>query len=256
MHHELTLSVTTVYAFLLVLARVAGVFAFIPLPGIKAGPEVPRIILSVTLTMALLPRWPVLAEEPGLGALLAWLVLEAVLGVATGLCVAMLLDALVFGAQVMGLQAGYAYASTIDPNSQADSGVLLVIVQLVAGMLFFAMGLHRDVIQVVALSLETNPPGNFALGSRALEHVISFGAAMLATGLRLAMPIVALLVLVDVCLALLGRINSQLQLLTLAFPLKMLGTLVILGWVAVLIPALFRQASGRMLATLQAILTR
>ena len=30
-------------------------------------------------------------------------------------------------AQVLGLQAGYAYASTIDPNTQADSGILLVL---------------------------------------------------------------------------------------------------------------------------------
>ena len=40
---------------------------------------------------------------------------------------------------------------------------------------------------------------------------------MLTTGLRLAMPVIALLLLLDVALALLGRMQQQLQLLSLAF---------------------------------------
>src|ERR1039457_4748582 len=49
-------------------------------------------------------------------------------------------------------------------------------------------------------------------------------------------PLVALLVMVDVALALLGRINAQLQLLSLAFPAKMLTTLILLSWMASMFP--------------------
>ena len=49
---------------------------------------------------------------------------------------------------------------------------------------------------------------------------IRLGATLFSVGMRLALPVVALLVMVDVALALLGRINAQLQLLTLAFPAK------------------------------------
>ena len=52
---ELTLDIGTLYAFLLVLARVSGAFIFVPLPGIKAGPEVARAVLAVSLTLALVP---------------------------------------------------------------------------------------------------------------------------------------------------------------------------------------------------------
>jgi flagellar biosynthesis protein FliR len=254
MHPELTLSLATLYAFLLVLARMAGIFAFVPLPGVKSGPEAARVVLSLCLTIALFPSWPALpAADPGFGHIVGWLITEAALGTAIGICVSLLLEAFVFGAQVMGLQAGYAYASTIDPSSQADSGVLLVVAQLVAGMLFFALGLDREIIRAVARSLQTHPPGTFVLGPNALQQVISLGSAMLATGLRLAMPVVALLIIVDVSLALLGRINAQLQLLTLAFPIKMLATLVLLGWIAILMPTLLRQAGGRMMFSIQAL---
>jgi flagellar biosynthetic protein FliR len=63
-------------------------------------------------------------------------------------------------------------------------------------------------------------------------------------GVRLALPVVALLVMVDVALALLGRINAQLQLLSLAFPAKMLTTLILLSWIAPIFPRILREISG------------
>jgi flagellar biosynthetic protein FliR len=77
---------------------------------------------------------------------------------------------------------------------------------------------------------------------------------MLATGLRLAMPVVALLLLVDIALALAGRIHQQLQLLTLAFPIKMLAALAFLGVVMAYFPPVWRAAAERTLARLAEIL--
>ena len=52
---------------------------------------------------------------------------------------------------------------------------------------------------------------------------------MLSTGLRLALPIIAVLMMVDISLALIGRVNAQLQLMTIAFPVKMMVGLSMLG---------------------------
>ena len=63
--------------------------------------------------------------------------------------------------------------------------------------------------------------------------------------MRLALPVVALLVMVDVALALLGRLNAQLQLLSLAFPAKMLTALAMLSWVAALFPRIAMSLAGQ-----------
>ena len=54
------------FAFLLVLARVAGVFALVPLPGMRAAPEPARAALAVGVTLALFARWPSI-EATGFG---------------------------------------------------------------------------------------------------------------------------------------------------------------------------------------------
>ena len=252
---SVSLSTGTLYAFLLVLARVGGALVFVPLPGLRSAPEPARAALALGFTLALFPRWPaVTAGGVGTGQLIAWVLAESALGIAVGVMVALVLEALVLAAQVLGLEAGYAYASTIDPTTEADSGVLLVFAQLMAGLLFFACGLDRQVLRLFAESLDRLPAGSFAPGPASALAVVRLGAVLFSLGLRLAFPAVALLLMVDVALALLGRINQQLQLLSLAFPAKMLTALVVLGMVAAVFPRLLTQYAGQALTAARRLL--
>jgi flagellar biosynthesis protein FliR len=246
MPDNVTLSVGALYGFMLVLARVSGALIFVPLPGLKGAPEPVRVALALGFTLALYGQWPVVATDNVTVAVLAgWALSEAAVGLAIGVSVAIALEAFSLAAQVLGLQAGYAYASTIDPNSEADSGILLVFAQLMSGMLFFAMGLDREILRLFALSLEKVPAGAYAFSRATAEPLIRLGATLFSVGVRLALPVVALLVMVDVALALLGRINSQLQLLSLSFPAKMLTTLILLSWMAGMFPRILGEISGQ-----------
>jgi len=112
-------------------------------------------------------------------------------------------------------------------------------------MLFFVMGLDREVLRLFAISLEKVPPGAYVFSRATAEPLIRLGATLFAVGVRLALPVVALLVMVDVALALLGRINAQLQLLTLAFPAKMLIALLLLSWISPMFPRILREIGGQ-----------
>src|SRR5262245_974397 len=119
---ELTFSTGTLCGFLLVLARVAGALVFVPIPGVRSGPEVARVALALGFTIALFGQWPGV-ETANLTAavLIGWVLAEAAIGLAIGVSVAVILEAFTLAAQVLGLQAGYAYASTVDPTTEADS---------------------------------------------------------------------------------------------------------------------------------------
>lgn len=241
---NLTLPLGALYGFLLVLARISGALVFVPLPGMKSIADPARAAFSLGFTLALMPQWPIIVPAMGTTQLAAWTLAEAAVGLSIGVAVAICMEAFTMGAQVMGLQAGYAYAQTIDPNTEADAGVLLVFAQLAAGMLFFALGLDRQVLRLFAESLAKAPPGAYRFGPSSGMAMIALGSAMFSIGVRLALPVVALLVMVDVALALLGRINSQLQLLSLAFPVKMLTGLALLSWISVLFPRLMGQSAA------------
>ncbi len=241
MHAELTISASTLIAFMLVLSRMVGVFVFVPLPVREAGPSVARIAFGFATALALFPRWPSIdARDLTLGTFAAWLISEAALGTAMGLMVSFITEFLTFGAQILGLQAGYGYASVVDPTTQADSDVLPVLAQLTAGLLFFTTGLHRYVISAFAASLERYPPGQFAVTQDLVTTVIKLSSNIFSVGLRLALPVIGLLLMAEIALALLSRINSQLHVGMQAFPAKMLLTLATLASVFVIVPVLYQ----------------
>ena len=90
----------------------------------------------------------------------------------------------------------------------------------------------------------------------AAERLLATAAVMFSTGVRLALPVIAVLVMVDISLALLGRMNAQLQLLTIAFPIKMMLALTVFGWILVLLPAVMRTDMGTALTAAKGLLVR
>jgi flagellar biosynthetic protein FliR len=237
---ELRLEVGTLYAFLLVLARVGGAFVFVPLPGTKSGPDLARVVISLCMTLALFSHWPAIhAEQVNLGIMIGWLLAEAGIGLAVGLLAGFVAEVFQMGAQIIAIQAGYSFASTIDPSSGADSSVLLSMAQLASGILFFAAGLDRQVLLIFAHSLQSHPPGTFALSESMATQVAKAGSVIFSGGFKLVLPLVALLAMIDISLALLARLNSQLQLITLAFPIKMLASLAMFAWLMSIFPRLF-----------------
>jgi flagellar biosynthetic protein FliR len=247
----LGLPLSTLYAFLVVLARVAGLVTFLPVPGFRNAPDTVRILLALTITFALFPVWPALPNvNPTLGQLAVWAFCEAGFGLSAGLAVAFLTEGFQLAAQMAGFQAGYGFASTIDPNSQADSSILQVLASLATGLLFFVAGLDHQLIRVLAASFQRFPAGSWAPATANLQGVLGLGAEMLTTGLRLGLPVVAVLMLIDFALALLGRVQQQLQLLSLAFPAKMAAALALLAVLAPVVPKIYGVAGERTLAAL------
>jgi len=148
------------------------------------------------------------------------------------------------------MPAGFGYAQTIDPSSQADSSVLQVLTMLTTGLLFFSLDFDGVVIRILAASFQKYPAGSWSPSAASLDNIVHLGAGMFSLGLRVALPVVALLLLIDVALALLGRMQQQLHLLSLAFPIKMMAALGLLTAIAPLLPKLFSAAASHTIGAL------
>lgn len=246
MHGELSVSISLIYSFLLVVARIGGAIIFVPLPDVRGAIEPVRVILILAMTMALYPVWPTVAADITPLLYCGLLLVDAAYGLCIGLLIGFLSEAgLIFG-QVCGLQAGFSFASTVDPSSQADAPVLSAIAQTMSALLFVTLGLHRYVIRVFAESLATMPPGKMLLNYHWGELIIAAAGSLFTVGLRLALPVIGLMLMVELTLALLGRINSQLHLMTLTMPLKILAALATISILLTLFPAVYSSYAENM----------
>lgn len=215
-------SFATLFGFLFTLARVSCVFALLPLSAFKSAPDSAKIVLSLGLTLMLFPEWKApVAVDAGMGRLVAGIAGEAALGLTIGLAVAITMEVFQVAAQVVSLQAGFGFASTIDPTSGADSTVLLSLAQITAGLLFFTTGADRMLIRALADSMRLCPPGSVGTSRVWADGMIRFSATIFSSGLRLAAPMLALLLLADASLAVLGRVQVQIHLVSLTTPVKL-----------------------------------
>ncbi len=225
---------TTLFGFLFMLARISGVFAFLPLASFKATPQPARVVLALAMTLMLRSGWTAPAAlQAGrgitLGPLVSGLAEETALGLCIGVALAVVFEAFQMAAEAISLQAGFGYASTVDPASGADSTVLLTIAQLTAGLLFFVTGADRLFVRALAESVRLAPPASFTLNQTSALALIPFVSSLFSVGLRLAAPLLALLLLADAALAILGRVQAQLHLISLTMPVKLAATMLILS---------------------------
>jgi flagellar biosynthetic protein FliR len=239
MHGDIVVPVSLIYSFLLVVARIGGAIIFVPLPGVREAIEPVRIVLILAMTIALYPVWPAIPGDTTPLIFCGLLLVDAAYGLCVGLLIGFLSEiGLLFG-QICGLQAGFSFASTVDPASQADAPVLSAIAQATSALLFVTLGLHRYVIRIFANSLETMPPGKMLLNRHWGELVIAAAGSLFNVGLRLALPIVGLMLMLELTLALLSRMNSQLQLISMSMPLKILAALATISVLLMLFPAVY-----------------
>jgi flagellar biosynthetic protein FliR len=232
--------------FLLTLARVGSALILFPMPGLQNSPQIARIVLILATTLCLFPLWgQVAASEAQSGIVLAILA-ESAIGLLFGLILSFLAESFQLGAQVISFQAGFSFASTFDPQSQADSGVFQIFIQLATGLLYFSLGVHEHLLRMFALSFELPAFNQALLKWNSVDLIMRLGTQFFLTGLKLALPVATLLFLVDQGLAAVTRLHTQLQLLTLAFPVKIVLSLIFFGLVVLRWPVIYANLARQM----------
>jgi flagellar biosynthetic protein FliR len=117
--------------------------------------------------------------------------------------------------------------------------------------LFVALNGHLVVITALAASFQAFPVGPEPFAFLASSQPYRWGAEIFATGLWIALPLVAMLMFVNLVLGFISRVAPQIQIFAVGFPIT-LG----LGLVALLfiVPALeqpFAMTLERVLSTLR-----
>ncbi|MDE3071453.1 MAG: flagellar biosynthetic protein FliR, partial [Pseudomonadota bacterium] len=140
---------------------------------------------------------------------------------------------------------GIAAASLFNPSTRVTEALVGTAVQWAGMMVFFATGLHLQLLQGLVASIRVVPLGD----GRLVLSPASF-AAMLSSqfllGLMVVIPVVLGLFAIDLAVAYASRSMPQANVYFVALPLKVLSAFVLLAgalrWAPMLIGRLYRDA--------------
>jgi flagellar biosynthetic protein FliR len=216
-------------AFLWPLMRVSAMIAVAPIFGSRQTPARLRIGIALLLTWMLVP---VIPQSPVVEIFSpqAFLIMvqQILIGAAMGFVLQMVFGALVFGGQTLAYSMGLGFASMMDPQNGVQVPVLSQFYILLATLLFLVLNGHLMLIQMLAESFHTLPVGVSGVDRGFLEQIIRWTSEMFAGGLLIALPAVAVLLLVNLGMGIITRAAPQLNIFAVGFPMTMLlGFLVI-----------------------------
>ena len=221
-------------------ARVSGLMLIAPVFSSTVIPREVRVALLVILTVLLEPV--ALASVRGVPVLSASAFLgEVLIGMAIGFGAALMVGAAEAAGDVMAMQIGLSGAAILDPINNTQVPILGSFMQLFAIALLLSLDLHLGMLQALADSTAALPVGAPVDMTQGVAAMLRLAGALFAFGARFAAPVIAVVLIANVALAVLGRAAPQLNVLTVSFPVQI--TLGLMSLVAAL-PAIGRFFGG------------
>lgn len=227
---QLDLSPEATYTFLLILVRASSMLVSSPLLSHRGIPAQAKIGFAVFTALVLAP----ITKLPGgqapdtLGRLVDDVLREALFGLGLGLSMNIVVIGLQMASRIIGLQVGFGLGAVFDPITGTEFGVFDQFYSLLVTLVFFAINGHHLVIQSLAETLQAIPPGTFDPFSLSPSGITSLVAGLTVTAVRIAMPVMAALLLTDVGMGIVARTVPQVQILIVGAPVKIgVGVLVL-----------------------------
>ncbi len=235
--------------WLLVLVRISAFIVVAPFFSIKGIPAMLKIGFSVALTTILMPF---IAFEPFEElALFAWWLLvvkEVAVGLTLGYLASLIFAAVRVAGELIDIQMGFAMASVLDPQTQSRITLVGQFKYMFATLLFLAIDGHHLLISSIAHSFELIPPMRVVMEPAVSLFILKAFVNMFLLSFKLAVPIVAVLVISDISLGLIARTVPQIHVFILGFPLKSgLGILML-----ILLLPMFSSFMGYLVSQLEA----
>jgi flagellar biosynthesis protein FliR len=221
----------------LLLARPGMLISAAPVFGGHFAPAHVRVGVALIVSFILLPvvSVPAVPTIAGLGMVICR-------ELAIGMAMAMGLRALLAGAELGGHLAGsqlmLSYGSVIDPQGGVRSTIMATLYGNLALLTFFAVNGHHALVRALDASYVSLPIGVGAIDASLATGVMQLLGVVFSFGLRLAAPVIVVMLVVELAVGLIGRTAPAMNLMTVATPLRLIIGLLAVAGVIPLLPGL------------------
>lgn len=204
---------------LLFAGRVGGVMMIAPIFSARAVPVRIRTAILLLLTVLLQPvAFSHAAEELAVTPLA--FIAEVLIGFTVGLGAAVLVGAAEAAGDLMAVQIGLSGAASLDPLTQHSVPVLGQFMHLFAVTLLLALDAHFVMLDALAATVRVMPVGGQLDLQAGIGAMVSTGSVLFGLGLRLAAPVIAVVMIANVAVGILSRAAPTLNILAVVFPVQ------------------------------------
>lgn len=200
------------------LGRVGGLFLTAPMFSDRMLPARVRVGIVLVLTLVLAPLAPTsisLMSAAGLASMAS----QVLIGASIGFVLKLVFEAVSFGGELVAQSMSLGFAEVVNPQGGPSSPVLSEFYTLLVTLLFLVMNGHLRLIALLAHSFESLPPGMATISAHGLHAIVSFGAELFSGAVRVALPAMTSLLVVNIGFGAISRAAPSMNLFAVGFPI-------------------------------------
>ncbi|MBL1218250.1 MAG: type III secretion protein [Planctomycetes bacterium] len=215
--------------WVVVLARIGGLFIFAPFISNKLIPMQVKAMLAVAISACVYPVLiPAIAAQGIDQAVLnGWplvflLTFETLVGLSIGLLALIPFTAMQIGGLAMGQQMGLGIAREFDPTTETQANVMGHVLFYLAILAYLALGGVEQMFAAVMHSYSVVPIGAFQVDESLIAVCIGLLQSAMEVGLRIAAPVLCIIFLQTCSLGFIAKTAPAFNILSLGFPMRVI----------------------------------
>ncbi|MCK5162669.1 MAG: flagellar biosynthetic protein FliR, partial [Desulfobacula sp.] len=131
--------------------------------------------------------------------------------------------------QIIGFQMGFAMINVVDPQTGANVSIMDQLGYWVCVIIFLLLNGHHIMFLAIIDSFKLVPMGFFMMPDAMMAKFMDLGAHLFLLAIKIGAPVIASLAFVSVGFGLVAKFSPQMNVMIVAFPLKIIVGLLLFG---------------------------
>lgn len=209
---------------LIIFVRILGAVIFLPIIEETKVPKIVLIGFSLAISFSVFFSIDVqkIYYTPHLVSYTFLLIKEIIVGLVIGFVVKIFFQIYPFVGSLLSTQGGLGMSMVMDPTAGTQSALIGRLYNLGLGVFFVLSGGYHWLIRTLVESFEGIPINQELFGPQIVMNIVKVIALYFEIGLKLAIPIVSVVLVVDFAMGILARTVPQMNMFVIGIPLKMI----------------------------------
>ncbi|TCO79932.1 flagellar biosynthetic protein FliR [Marinisporobacter balticus] len=216
--------------FLLIFARILGIFVSTPVFSNKNVPSYIKIGVSLIITLILFPviNVPKNLVNDNFYSLSLNSTKELMTGIMIGFICYLFFSAIYLAGNIIDMQIGFSMASVINPEDDTQVPIMGSLFYIMAVLVFLSTNGHHTVIYALKYSFDSIPMGSLIVNAFMIDKLISILTTIFIVAFKMGAPILITIFISNILLGILARTMPQMNVFVVGMPLKILVGLMII----------------------------
>ncbi|WP_032121958.1 fused FliR family export protein/FlhB family type III secretion system protein [Clostridium amazonitimonense] len=231
-------------ALMLVFIRLSSFFIITPVFFPNGTPNALKLFFALIVSYMLLPgidyKESIVLINNNYALILA-IINEIMSGIVLGFITGMSFSAIRMAGNLMDMQIGLSMLSMFDPNTKSNSTLLERLMYWMSLLILFILDGHHMIIWSFLDSFKAVSLGKSLITQESSMQVIHSIIQYFWIGLKIALPIIMIIIITELTLGLVARTVPQLNIMILGLPIKIIVGLLTF---ALALPMLLKGVAG------------